>query len=168
MKIFNSYKSQKSDTIFLLFILFSLFLEFCFNTKIHILEHPLNMKNNNLRQSNNRKKSINTDSIFSNVCLSIFDTYNFLGEKSLKIYQSCRDQYELLGMNDPEIIKNRPMCYESPNQFFCNYKIGNHKNESCEKIELIQEILSIIGGCLSVFKILLSKVKIKIIINVRD
>ena len=125
-------------------------LDFCINTKIHILEQPLNLRKESIQRSKEKNANSNNDSQISKICNSILNTYAFLGQKSLNIYQGCREDYELLGMLDSDIIKNRPFCFDSPNQFFCNYKIDSHQNESCEKEDLIQLVLSIIRGCLNV------------------
>jgi hypothetical protein len=150
MKIINFEKSSKVDMILFLTLFYILGFNLCLKTKIHILEHPLNLRKENIQSTREKRISSNNDSLFSSVCSSIYETYYYLGEKSLNIYKTCRDDYDLLGMLDRDIVKNRPLCFDSPNQFFCNYKIENHKKESCEKIELIQLVLSIIKGCLSV------------------
>jgi hypothetical protein len=149
MKILNFDRPLEVNFILFLTFFSILGIDFCLKTQIHILEHPLNLRKENIQRT--REKSLNNnDSLFSTICSSIYDTYYYLGEKSLKIYQNCREDYDLLGMLDADIVKNRPICFDNPYQFFCNYKITNHKKESCENIELIQLVLGILKGCLNV------------------
>jgi len=67
----------------------------------------------------------------------------------MEIYKQCSDNYQLLGANDTQIQIDRPFCFDSLNQFFCNYKIepvSNNLNK-CSNENLIQFVLNTIKGC---------------------
>ena len=123
--------------------------------EIHILNADYDPRREKLGKKKHRKLA-NNDSQFSKVCNNIFTTYQYMGDKSLDIYKGCKDQHELLGKTDTEMIKSRPFCFDGIDQFFCNYKIETTiKKEkgaknSCGKEELINLILRMIKGCLTV------------------
>lgn len=83
-----------------------------------------------------------------------------MGKNSLSNYQGCGEKYQLLGVKDNDIIKDRPFCFDTINQFFCTYKISaridsdaiDTKNSKCGDENFIELVLSIIKDCYKVNK----------------
>lgn len=143
--------------VLFIFFIFSIHLfYFSYTMKIHIVQQQVDTAPDKIKFLRQNRKMSSDESKFSKVCLGIFNTFSQMGSKAFDIYKGCESKYELLGEDDPEIIKDRPLCYDYLNQFYCNYKIinleedkkaDNTLNDSCGDESLIESVLSIIKGC---------------------
>jgi hypothetical protein len=115
------------------------------SAKIHILEQSINPVEN--------KQSIVVDSLdspFSKMCIDILSTSSYIGRQSFEIYKMCEDKYHLFGSTDNELLKNRPICFDYLEQFFCNYKIGDQSDDKqCEDLSNTEFIIALIKGCIA-------------------
>lgn len=137
---------MKNTTLTLSLILFFFLFKFeCM--KIHIVKQQ-DLDKNKPRVSYTIGAA---DSIYSKVCEKIVETFSYMGKNSMNVYNNCRDKYELLGYLDVEMKKERPFCYDSIEQFFCNYKIINKsdKTTQCSDEKLTSFVLSTIKSCIN-------------------
>jgi hypothetical protein len=163
-----------SNRSLLLTLISLILIHLCSSVQIHILEQRIAAPNKN-KNKLLKQKNHDNDSVYSKICNNVFSTYSYMGQQSMDIHKSCKDKYEMLGTTDPEIIKERPICYDNINQFFCNYKIQTvvvkdetelakkkkdlteGENKACGNESLIKLVLNIIKGCLHV-RIILIKI----------
>ena len=89
---------------------------------------------------------------FTKMCLSVSQTFNYIGKDSLKLYKICDGKYNLLGKSSKPIKENDPFCFRGLDQFLCSNKIVNRDVDGdishCNDEELVKLILTTIRGCL--------------------
>src|SRR4051794_19857143 len=103
-----------NDKYLTLFII-SLLASLSHSVKIHILSQQT-IESNKVNNDDSNKKPSN-NSKFSQLCSNIISTYSYLGPHAMDNYIPCQFKYQLLGTLDDEIIKKRPACFDTVNQY---------------------------------------------------
>lgn len=82
------------------------------------------------------------------ICKLILGTFHALGKQSMKQYEQCEGNYELLGMKDGKMQSDNPNCYTNLSKLFCNQYITPCEDTSYD-IDLIRFVLSLINQCIN-------------------
>jgi hypothetical protein len=131
---------------FLLVISFSLINAIEFQ-KINIIS----LKQNKTLEYQDVK--IKKNSLFSQICNKVLDSYDFIGKDGMNLYEGCDGKYDLLAKNNSKIQTDNPMCFNNLDAFFCKIHVKENPKLNINNTinaETLQVILSTLQGCLNV------------------
>ncbi len=138
---------MSSDLLFFFFIISLSLINAIEFQKINIIS----LNQNKTLQYQDVK--IKKNSLFSEICNKVLDSYDFIGKDGMNLYEGCDGKYDLLAKNSSKIQNDNPLCFNNLNAFFCKFHVKENPKLNINNTinaETLQVILSTIQGCLNV------------------